>query len=108
MFLYVLVADIRLKKKKKKKSTTLTLNFQKNYNSLLETRGGRSSQIQCGNTDLRDHYMYQACTAYVLPHNLHYKIHLTLFQEGCKVAPRRIFGWNNFALKIVGSFDFFF
>ena len=23
-----------------------------------------------GNTDLRDRYMYQACTTYVLPHNL--------------------------------------
>ena len=33
---------------------------------------------------------------------------LTLFQEGCKVAPRRIFGWNNFSHNIAVIFDFFF
>ena len=39
----------------------------------LRTRGEvpiSHGQIQCGNTDLCDRYMYQACTAYVLPHNL--------------------------------------
>ena len=35
------------------------------------------------------------------------KIHLTVFQERRKVAPRWIFGWNNFALMILGSYEFF-
>ena len=33
------------------------------------TRGGRKNPIEFGNTDLRDRYMYQTCTAYVLPYN---------------------------------------
>ena len=33
---------------------------------------------------------------------------LKLLQEECKVALQQIFGWNNFAHKILGSFEFFY
>ena len=38
---------------------------------------------------------------------IHKQNPFNIISRGVQGAPRRIFGWNNFVLKIVGIFDFF-